>query len=313
MDILQVLIGKLEQLPPGAHSSGLKAVRLHIEVAIGHFKRAQGDEDERLFTDAIYRCNQALEGSLKEAYRVLASKDPEKITLAEVESFLTSSGVLRKRVLDQLTNYRREWRNASTHDYMLNFDEDEALLAIVSVTVFAIVLCDQIENKLAFIEARSTAPVTPLPEASLLDQVAEAVRRFAKRYHAGFAPGAARQRISYQAVQGGLAGYLSAEMSFLGAQVWEGGVGDLGADVVVESGHVAIAIELKLMVRLSQTSVGIAMNKLQAIVESNPFSGGILLTLVTGALGFSGVDYEIAGFNTGTLMGNKGIKLVSPH
>ncbi|MCK1339153.1 hypothetical protein IVB38_24875 [Bradyrhizobium sp. 38] len=38
----------------------------------------------------------------------------------------------------------------STHDYALDFDEDEGLMAIVSVTVFAIVLCDQIDGKLPF-------------------------------------------------------------------------------------------------------------------------------------------------------------------
>jgi hypothetical protein len=140
MDVQSILIGKVSKLPDGEHSEGLKAVLLHIESAVRHFRRGQQESDETYFTDAIYRCNQAFEGSIKEAYRVLASKNPDKITPAEIESFLASGDILRKRVLDQFTNYRREWRNPSTHDYKLDFDEDEALLAIVSVAVFAIVI-----------------------------------------------------------------------------------------------------------------------------------------------------------------------------
>lgn len=63
---------------------------------------------------------------------------------------MASNNLLRKKVLDQFTIYRQEWRNPAAHDYTLDFDEDEALIAIVSVTIFAIVLTNQISGKIAF-------------------------------------------------------------------------------------------------------------------------------------------------------------------
>ncbi len=111
MDIQEVLNNKIKSLPAGDHLAGLKAVKLHIDSAVRHLTRGQSDEDETLFTDVIFRCNQAFEGSIKEAYRVLAGKDPQGITPADIEKFLASANLLRKKVLDQFTIYRREWRN----------------------------------------------------------------------------------------------------------------------------------------------------------------------------------------------------------
>src|SRR5437764_425266 len=98
MDVQSILASKISKLSSGDHSAGLDAVRLHIDSAVRHFKRGQQDGDETCFTDAIYRCNQAFEGSIKEAYRVLALKNPEKVAPAEIEAFLASGKVLRKRV-----------------------------------------------------------------------------------------------------------------------------------------------------------------------------------------------------------------------
>ena len=53
-------------------------------------------------------------------------------------------------MLNQFSNYRTEWRNPSTHDYKLYFDESEAFLAIISVSAFACLLLDQIAAKIAF-------------------------------------------------------------------------------------------------------------------------------------------------------------------
>jgi len=123
---------------------------LSIEVAHRHLARGQAQNDETAFTDAIYRTNQAFEGSIKEAYRVLASKEPANKTPFQIEQYLQKHGVLRERVLTQFTRYRTEWRNPSTHDYKLDFDEDEAFLAIVSVSAFVKVLVDQIIEALAY-------------------------------------------------------------------------------------------------------------------------------------------------------------------
>lgn len=188
MDIFERLATRIDLLPVGPSKTGLSAVKLHIGTAIKHLLRGESENDETAFTDAILRCNHAFEGSVKEAYRVLANKDPSKQTPASIENFLKDGEVLRKKVLDQFENYRKEWRNPSTHNYLLDFDANEALLAIVSVTVFAVVLCDQIQGRIAFLTAISQEehkPAVVRENTPWIEQVKEAVRRFAVQVQTG--------------------------------------------------------------------------------------------------------------------------------
>jgi len=101
MDIQEILEQKIRKLPNGPYVNGLRAVKSHIDAAVRHLERGQREPDEALFTDVIFRCNQAFEGSIKEAYRVLAGKDPGRTTPAEIGKFLASANLLRKKVLDQ--------------------------------------------------------------------------------------------------------------------------------------------------------------------------------------------------------------------
>jgi hypothetical protein len=288
MDVQSILVEKISKLSSGEHSEGVNAVRLHIESAVRHFKRGQQDGDETSFTDAIYRCNQAFEGSIKEAYRVLALKNPEKVTPAEIEAFLASGKVLRKKVLDQFTNYRREWRNPSTHDYKLDFDEDEALLAIVSVAVFAIVLCDQIESKLAFVAAQAAAraaPSTKLPDGSLLDQVAEIAKRFAEQYQfpqGGESP----PRFIAEHVEGALGGFMAAELAAHGAVSQGVSLDNAEVDLVVKGSSESIGIELK--VTQSERAVLQAhgslllrygLRHIERLTKAGHVTGGVVLLL----------------------------------
>ena len=126
MDIVVALRDKIETLPNGSHSAGLQAILSHIEIAFKHLARGQELGKQTAFTDAIYRTNQAFEGSIKEAYRVLAGKDPGEVKPFEIEKYLEGNNVFRQRVLKQFSGYRREWRNPSTHDHILDFDEHEA-------------------------------------------------------------------------------------------------------------------------------------------------------------------------------------------
>ena len=101
--------------------------------------------------------------------------------------------------------------NPSTHDYRLDFDEDEALLAIVSVCAFSIVLADQILEKLSFDAARAAA--VPIPAASdtatpLIERVASALLTF--RYPHSTATGEEAPR--EVEVLASLAGHLTAAL-----------------------------------------------------------------------------------------------------
>jgi hypothetical protein len=188
MDLLALLRTKAKSIPLGDHSLGLSSVLLHIEVAFGHLARGQSQGEETAYTDAIYRTNLAFEGGVKEAYRVLAQQDPSKKRPFEIEKYLESNKLLRQRILSQFTTYRTEWRNPSSHDYTLDFDEGEALLAIVSVSAFVCVLLDEISEKLASDASRIAAESQRIQTTSendhgekvdLLETVASALRTFA--------------------------------------------------------------------------------------------------------------------------------------
>ncbi len=155
MDVVAKLREAVDSIPNGDFSPGLSAIVRHIDAAIKHFERAQQDSDEDAFTDVIYRTNQAYEGSLKEAYRAIANKNPSRKTLFEIEKFFQENKGLRARVLTQMSRYREDYRNPAAHDYKLDFDENEALLAILSVAAFAKLLVDQIAAAELFAKAKS--------------------------------------------------------------------------------------------------------------------------------------------------------------
>ncbi|MBY3489431.1 hypothetical protein [Rhizobium laguerreae] len=283
LDVIQTLEDKIQKLQNGPHVAGLKAVKLHLDAAERHLKRGQAEADDSSFTDVIFRCNQAFEGSVKEAYRVLTDKDPQKKTPAEIEKYLADGDLLRKRVLDQFTRYRQEWRNPSTHDYTLDFDEDEALLAIVTVSVFAIVLCDQIEGKLAYDEAAAAQSSTVVDEPSLplLELVSQLVHTFAKDHlDAGLARGSVHLR--YPRIEGSLAGFLSAELAkFPDISVTPNKrIGRLEVDVLIERETEKVVIELKHSAAergYSRSIIERALNQVTRYIHELKASGAVIL------------------------------------
>ncbi|RQO30397.1 hypothetical protein DBR32_12570 [Taibaiella sp. KBW10] len=131
---------------------------VYLDQILNHIDRAekyyiQGQQDEHFFNDVIYRSNQAFEGALKEAYKVLASKEEGELnntTPYKIETHFKENLIFRERVLQLFENYRQEWRNKSTHDYKIIFNESEAFIALTSVSSFVHLLLKQIQEKLAF-------------------------------------------------------------------------------------------------------------------------------------------------------------------
>lgn len=139
---------------------GLEAVLIHIERAEYMLDIGNKDEDEHFYTDVIYRTNHAYEGILKEAYSVLKKDEDVSRTPNNIETYLLNNNILNERVSKLLENYRREWRNTSTHDYHLFFNSGEAFLAILSVTSFIHILLNQIIDRLFYLsEKERIAPL----------------------------------------------------------------------------------------------------------------------------------------------------------
>lgn len=129
---------------------GLEDVITHIERAEHLLNSGLASDDKHYFTDVIYRTNHAYEGVLKEAYFVLSDKKDQNITPNNIEKYLLTNKILNERVVNLLENYRKEWRNTSTHDYRLFFNSGEAFLAILSVTSFVHLLLTQTLDKLFY-------------------------------------------------------------------------------------------------------------------------------------------------------------------
>lgn len=252
MDLVDVLRKKIDVLDEGDHFTGLKAVLLHIETAFRHLSRGQDSDDDTAFTDAIYRTNQAFEGSVKEAYRVLTGQDPSKKRPFDIETYLEKNNIFRPRVLSQLTTYRTEWRNPSAHDYKLDFDENEAFLAIVSVSAFSCLLLDQIAERLSFIKSQAEAEVQkaalsaslePTVDAELLVRVVELLNQFCESHIPSVTSG---HKMSEVQVVGALHGFLASAAPELDVETEAAdSEGRLRADLIVRRGDERLIVELR--------------------------------------------------------------------
>jgi hypothetical protein len=288
MDLVETLRKKIAVLDEGDYLSGLKAVLLHIETAFCHLSRGQETNDETAFTDAIYRTNQAFEGSIKEAYRVLAAKDPAKKRPFDIESYLEQNSIFRNRVLSQLTTYRTEWRNPSAHDYKLDFDESEAFLAIVSVSAFACLLLDQIAERLSFkrsqaeAEAQKAALAATLAQTmsgDLLLRVTELLAQFCLIHLPSLASSASETESQ---VIGALHGFLSSAAPELKVQT-EAKLDpqkNFRADLLVTRGEEPLVIELKR--RLVRQNYSNAIAQVEQYLIVGGIKNGVLLFLPQG-------------------------------
>lgn len=290
MNLLEEIEHRISSLGEGEYLPGLKSVSLHIDVGFRHLRRGQCDGDSTAFLDCVYRANQAFEGSVKEGYRVLAGKDPSKERLYDIELFLENQAILSKRVLQQFTRYRKEWRNPSTHDYTLEFDESEALLALVSVSAFCYVLLDQIATKLGYtrvvnnisewigtIEKRQGS--LPLPEKALQGRLVDLLIDFAESQAlTSLARGSTIMTVPEAMFTGALAGFLeSAEPGFkIEAEVsLEHGNYRYRPDILVSDGKTTVVIEVKGLA--SRTAVDGGIQQVKAYLESRTIDAGILL------------------------------------
>lgn len=301
MDLVATLRKKIEVLDDGEQVAGLKAVLLHIETAFRHLIRGQRSDDDTAFTDAIYRTNQAFEGSIKEAYRVLANQDPSRMRPYDIESYLEDNKVFRSRVLNQLVAYRTEWRNPSAHDYKLDFDESEAFLAIVSVSAFACLILDQITERLAFLksqaEAESQQPdiASRLEEArsgDLLSRVVELIVQFCTRHTSKSLTNESEVQII-----GALNGFMSSIAPDLMVTTDEKLVSDrpFRADLVVGNDESRVIVELKRKANRSMYQNAIAQVEHYMLISGVRF--GLLVFLPDQASAMDRRDLNVMGIS----------------
>ena len=149
MDFIEAIRDKRNEFESLRDPSGVDIVLRHLDVAERHFERARKAGDSDLFTDVIYRTNQVFEGILKELFIVLSGDEAHRLRPFDIETYLTQNSVFHKRVLDYFSRYRKDWRNPSTHDYRLDFSEQEAFLAISTVSAFCFVAIDEMAKSIS--------------------------------------------------------------------------------------------------------------------------------------------------------------------
>jgi len=303
MDLVDTLRKKIDVFDEGEYVPGLKAVLLHIETAFRHLSRGQETDDDTAFTDAIYRTNQAFEGSVKEAYRVLADQDPAKKRPYDIENYLEQNNIFRNRVLSQLTTYRTEWRNPSAHDYKLDFDESEAFLAIVSVSAFACLLLDQIAERLAYTRSQAEAEAQKATleanlaktiNADLLVRVADLLNQFCA-IHLPSASSSGKATESQ--VIGALHGFLSSAAPELTVKTEArlNAEKPFRADLLVSRGEEKIVIELKR--RLLRANYANAVAQVEHYLLVGGIKDGILLFLPESPSDMERINTTIAGID----------------
>lgn len=150
MNLASEVKKKVDALRRDDAQAGIRAAIKHINIAEKRYSHGKKKHDEDYFNDAIYRCNQAFEGMLKEAYQVIEEERNPKISLFDIENHFLETQIYTPRVIELFKSYRKNWRNPSTHDHKLLFNEQEALLAIISVYSFTAVLLDLILEKLSY-------------------------------------------------------------------------------------------------------------------------------------------------------------------
>ena len=303
MDLVDTLKKKIDVLDEGDYRPGLKAVLLHIETAFRHLSRGQESDDDTAFTDAIYRTNQAFEGSVKEAYRVLAGQDPERKRPYDIENYLEQKNIFRSRVLSQLTTYRTEWRNPSAHDYKLDFDESEAFLAIVSVSAFACLLLDQIAERLAYTKSQAEAEAQKVALSASLAQTINAdilvrVTELLTQFCAIHLPSVTSSgKPTESQVIGALHGFLSSAAPELDVRTEArlDAENHFRADLLVARGEERLVIELKR--RFVRQSYVNAIAQVEQYLVIGGIKSGILLFLPDSPSEMERIDKTVSGID----------------
>lgn len=294
MDFVGSLKQAIDELPAEGPRIGLAPVVSHIEMAIRHWERGKADADPALFTDAVYRCNQAFEGSLKEMYRVLTGTSPERKTPNAIEAHLRRDGLFRDRVLNQIARYRTEWRNPSTHDYTLDFDGNEAFIAITSIVACAMAAVGQIALTLSFQEGQKNEAIeTPqvAPQTKLITKIQDLALNFFNSYRPP--PHDLTRYASTAETIGNFAGFLS-RYPDLSVQV-ERAIGKtaIRADMIITRRDESVLVELK-GVRAGNLLFPRQFAALRQLLEADTRSSAVLIFYSTDVTQYRAFERQIS-------------------
>ncbi len=148
MNLLSMMKEKSKSAFPAEFYPNIEAVIHNIEIANIHMEKAKSQGDY-YYTDVIYRTNQAFDTALYVAYKLLVGNDPKEKSPQGISEYFERNAILTDIVLTQLVSYRDQWKKRTSHNQQVFFSQQEALLAIVSVSAFFNVLLDNMLERVA--------------------------------------------------------------------------------------------------------------------------------------------------------------------
>lgn len=283
MDLLKLIKDKCDYFSDTEIFQGLESVISHIEIAERHLEMGKMGDDY-YFTDVIYRTNQAFEGSLKEAYRVLTGNKSKNLTSHKIEQYLEQNNLLKERVLSLFTNYRTEWRNKSTHDYELYFTEQEAFLAIINICAFFNILLDRILVQKAYNQEKSELSKSkiridvPIKGLNLIEQISQLLIMFSNDAPSKMV-GSTVPRYSENQLIGALAAYLNSaddKIEVITEYSIPVSVHRLTPDMLIKRDNCSLLIEIKTPIKWNDKMLHRGREQLFSYMSASGITEGIL-------------------------------------
>lgn len=250
MDLLNLINSNSTALSGSTFDAGLTAVIRHLHRAELYLMRGREQDDQDFFNDVVYRTNQAYEGILKEAFELFTAKVSGRLRTADLEQHFAKEDILSARVSSALQTYRQEWRNPSTHDHRLFFSEQDATLALSTISTFVYLLLDQMievrasQLQQARSERASNKDVAPKSDSSLAVAVADALMDHAL---SDALTGLSKPTRELEII-GTVHGHLAAVLPQVKADpdpVIPAGILNLRPDLILEDGSSKVVVEIK--------------------------------------------------------------------
>jgi len=297
VDTLAFLRTKADRLATLLPKSGILAVIKHIEVGEQHFDRACNDGNADLFADVIYRTNHAFEGILRESYAILAGQDQSSKSAYDIEVYLAESNTFQDRVMELFTNYRKKWRNPSTHNHLATFNEAEAFLALLSVSSFVGMLLNQMIERLAFDQeqerliTRSEKLRESLAKHAaepFTDRITIALQNFASQDVISTATSEIEVAANLQAF---LAAVLP-NVQVMREPIFNDNLGSIRPDFLITEGSDCAVIELKRYKSWSPKSHQAVMDQVRRYMDSVGARLGVALVVPTPDAEVTGEQYD---------------------
>lgn len=297
VDTLSIIRSKAERLSVLLPKSGILAVLRHVEMAERHFDAGRKGSDSDLFPDVIYRTNHAFEGILRESYTILAGQDPTKKSTYDIETYLAQNNVFHERVMELFANYRKKWRNPSTHDHVATFSESEAFLALLSVTSFVGILMDQMIERLAYEQeqARLAARSAELREdmakhvdEPLVDRLSFLLSQFAAQAAVANVDSEIELAANLRAFLSTISPTITTQQEPLVHDRW----GAIRPDFLLTEGDQRVVVELKRYRRWTADTERTALDQVRRYMDAADARGGILLVVPTPDAQAAGEKYN---------------------